>query len=69
MARPLKFPKEADRNPTVEALLGVVSINSWHYEEDRTDLHDNWSLCWLLFCAPRESLHLTVKWVAGEKRN
>ena len=49
MAHPLKFPKEADRSPTVEALWGVVSTSSWHYEGDRTDLHDIWSLCWAAF--------------------
>lgn len=47
--RPIKFLLEPDQSLAVEALWGVVKTSSWHYEGDRTDLHDVWSLCWAAF--------------------
>ena len=46
---PLRFSEEDGRDRAGMALSGIVSTNEWHYEGERTDLHDIWSLCWAAF--------------------
>ena len=49
MDRPLRFGAQDGDDPSSEALCGIVRTSSWHYDGERTDLHDIWSLCWAAF--------------------